>query len=183
MLRERNDIGVVPRACAGKIFLHAIAVDSQLGGGLFASEAGIQAGDHGEILRPARSCGNIERNPKLNARRKGENGGHFFCVRKRKSARHHTDDGVTGAIERDRPPQNFWIGSEAVAPELVAENHFKFAARLVFFRSERASEGGNHAQRREKSGGSAESIQADRFTRAREIEKVALERGQGLERF
>src|ERR1700730_6280450 len=61
------------------------------------------------------------------------------AARELKTLRHHADDGVALAVERDRLSQGIAIGGEAAFPKVVADDYDLIATRLFFFCGEDAS--------------------------------------------
>src|SRR6266850_219881 len=56
-----------------------------------------------------------------------------------KTLRHHADDGVAFAVERDRLSQRIGIGGKATFPKVVTDEYDLVATRLFFFCGEDAS--------------------------------------------
>src|SRR5271168_3488560 len=58
---------------------------------------------------------------------------------KRETSRHDANYAVLSSVESDRFPQDIWIRSKSVAPNLVAEQSYTIVALTLFFRHERSS--------------------------------------------
>ncbi len=98
-------------------------------------DTGFHAGDHRIVVVVAhRPIGVLEgdRHPQIAV---GDAPG-----RHRKGGRHHTDDGVRLAVERERAADGVGRAAEMALPESGAEHHDMAAPRRVLFREEHAAE-------------------------------------------
>ncbi len=83
-----------------------------------------------------------------------------FGIRKHESRRHHADDAIALAIQVQIPPDDLWIGIEAVAPQRVGQHHNPIVARGSFVGSEYSAQRRTHAQGGKQRRGRAQAPQA-----------------------
>ncbi len=73
--------------------------------------------------------------------------GHRGVVREAESRRHHADDLVRNAVERERAPDRSRITTQPADPEGVAHHHHAVASRRLLLRQKSASQRRGNAER------------------------------------
>src|SRR5436853_17906 len=69
--------------------------------------------------------------------------------------RHHADDVIALAVERDCPIQYLRIAAKAPLPQAMTENHHEVVSGLIFFRQKTATEHRLRAQHGQEAIGDA----------------------------
>ena len=125
-----------------------------LGARLFDRHARLQTSKRGHPMEVARAFTRLEgkRPPHLRE-----------AAIERGALRHHADDGVRLAIERERSPDDAGVGAERRRPQLVAQHDDVLFARFVLVGRERTAERGLDLKDIEVSGGDPRAAQEHRL--------------------
>src|SRR5207248_2404696 len=91
---------------------------------------------------------------------------HLRVLRKLETRWHHADNRLAITLDADRAADDGGVATEAIAPEIVGDDHDGTPARLFIAGAERAAELWSHAERVEERHRHVRGLETQRLTGA-----------------